>query len=255
MSGHSKWAQIKRQKGVADIKRGQFFTKIAKAITITVREGGGVSDPSQNFRLRLTIEKARAINMPKENIERAIERGKGKGAKGEEILEVIYEGFGPGGVAVIVEAATDNKQRTTAEVKNLFDKNNASLGVPGAVSYQFQTKGEIVVKKNGKTLENIFLIAADLGAEDVEDLGEEVIVYTKPEDLARIKEEFLSKGLIVDNFELIRKPIINIPIKDLDTAQKILTFIEKLESLDEVQKVYSSFDIPDEILKQLEGKT
>lgn len=249
MSGHSKWAQIKRQKGAADIKRGQVFTKIANAITIAVREGGGVSDPSQNFRLRLAIEKARAINMPKENIERALRRAQGKLA-GETLEEVVYEGFGPGGVAVIVEATTDNKQRTTSEIKNLFDKNNANLATPGAVSYQFKTKGEIAVKKNGKTLDDIFLIAADLGAEDVDDLGKEILVYTKPEDLARIKEELVASNLTVDNFELIRKPVTNVSINDPSMAQKILAFIEKLEGLDDVQKVYSNFDIPDEILKE-----
>lgn len=256
MSGHSKWAQIKRQKGAADIKRGQVFTKIANTITIAVRQGGGVADPLQNFRLRLAIEKARAINMPKENIERALRRAQGKLA-GETLEEVVYEGFGPGGVAVIVEATTDNKQRTTSEIKNLFDKNNANLATPGAVSYQFQTKGEIAVKKNlpagkagGKTLDDIFLMAADLGAEDVEELGKEVLVYTKPEDLARIKEELVAKNLTVDNFELIRKPVTNVSINDPSMAQKILTFIEKLEGLDDVQKVYSNFDIPDEILKE-----
>lgn len=251
MSGHSKWTQIKRQKGVTDIKRGQAFTKLANAITIAVREGGGITDPNQNFRLRLTIEKARTINMPKDNIERAIERGRGKGGMGEGFSEVVYEGFGPGGVALIVEAATDNKLRTTSEVKNLFDKNNANLGIPGAVSYMFQKKGLVTVSKDGKTLDDIFLIAADVGAEDVEDAADAVIIYTKFEDLMKVKDQLSKNGLKVLEAELTRKPVTTVSITDREAAQKTLSFIEKLESLDDVQKVYSNFDIPDTIMSQL----
>lgn len=247
MSGHSKWAQIKRQKGVADIKRGQAFTKIANAITIAVREGGGVSDPNQNFRLRLVIEKARTLNMPKANIDRAIARAQGRQAG--EIENVVYEGFGPGGVAIIVEALTDNKQRTTSEIKNLFDKNGASLGTPGSVLYQFQTKGIISIKKDGKTLDDIFLIAADSGAEDIEDAGESVLIYTKPEELSKIKEAMLSQGLKVEDFELTRKPLTTVSITDSGTASRILAFMERLENLDDIQKVYSNFDIPDSLMK------
>lgn len=249
MSGHSKWAQIKRQKGVADIKRGQAFTKIANGITIAARQGGG-SDPEQNFRLRLIIEKAREINMPKENIERAIRRAHGK-LEGAGLEEATYEGFGPGGVSVIVEAATDNKQRTTSEIKNMFEKNGVSLGTPGAVAYQFQQKGLITVKKNNKSIDDIFLLAADAGAEDIEEAGEDVLLYTTSGDLTKVKDALLNNGLKVENFELTRKPTITIPIEDKNTAQKILTFIERLENLDDVQKVYSNFDIPDNIIKQM----
>lgn len=247
MSGHSKWAQIKRQKGVLDIKRGQVFTKIASAITIAVKQGGGVADPNQNFRLRLAIEKARNVNMPKSNIDRAIQRALGKQAG--EIENVVYEGFGPLGVAFIVEAVTDNKQRTTAEIKNFFDKNGANLATPGSVAYQFQIKGLIGVKKDGKTIDDIFLISADAGAEDVEDAGDEAIVYTKPEELAKVKEELRHRGLLVNSFELVRKPLTTVFINDREQAQKILGFIEKLENLDDVQKVYSNFDIPDDFIK------
>lgn len=251
MSGHSKWAQIKRQKGVADIKRGQAFTKVAKGITIAVKQGGGVSDPSQNFRLRLAIEKARAINMPKENIERAIERGMGKSG-GMGLEESVYEGFGPQGVAVIVEAATDNKQRTTPEIKSVFEKNGGTLATPGAVSYQFEQKGLITVKKGtppaGRSLDDIFLISADAGAEDIEEAGDEVLIYTKPDQIALVKDILVKNNLAVKDLELIRKPKTTISITDRENADKMLALVEKLEELEDVQKVYANFDIPDRFL-------
>ncbi len=247
MSGHSKWAQIKRQKGVADIKRGQAFTKLANAITIAVRQGGGSSDPEQNFRLRLTIEKAREVNMPKENVQRAIERGAGKGEKGSGLEEVVYEGFGPGGSAIIVEAATDNKLRTTSEVKQVFEKNGATLGTPGAVSYQFNTKGVIRIQKENRSTDEIFLSAADAGAEDIEEQGDEVAIYTKPDELMKVKQ-LLPKDLKITGAELTRVPLTTVSIQDQDAAEKIVTLLDKLESLDDVQKVYSNFDIPDQYL-------
>ncbi|MDP3988119.1 MAG: YebC/PmpR family DNA-binding transcriptional regulator [Candidatus Levybacteria bacterium] len=250
MSGHSKWSQIKRQKGVSDVKRGLVFTKIANAITIAVKQGGGIGDPEQNFRLRLTIEKAKSANMPKENVQRAIEKGQGKGGKGD-FYEVVYEGFGPGGVVFIVEAATDNKLRTTSEIKNFFEKNNVNLATPGAVSYQFQIKGLINVKKEGKTVDEVFLIAADAGAEDVEDAGNEVLVYTKPEELAKIKDDLIKNGLSVESFELTKNPITTVEVNNKEIAAKILSFIEKVEGMDDVQKVYSNFDIPEDIMFQI----
>ncbi len=249
MSGHSKWTQIKRQKGVADIKRGQAFTKLAVAITIAVRQGGGVGDPSQNFKLRLIVEKARALNMPKENIERAIQRAFGK--SGVLVLEeVVYEGFAPGHVSVIVEAATDNKQRTINEVKNIFDKNGGTLASPGAVSYQFEKRGLITVKKNGTSVDDVFLLAADSGAQDVEEMGDEVVVYTKPEDLAAVRDALVKKITVTDA-EITRVPTVTVPLSDKDIAQKALSFIEKLESLDDVQKVYANFDISDGLLQSV----
>src|SRR5581483_4972547 len=202
MSGHSKWAQIKRQKGVADAKRGQAFTKLANAITITVRDGGGVSDPAQNFKLRLAIDKARVANMPKANIERAIERGIGKGTGGASFEEAIYEGFAPGQVAVIVECATDNKNRTNGEVAMIFNKNGGNLANPGAVSYLFEKKGLIVVDRGDKTIDDVFLIAADSGAEDVEEMGDEVYIYTRPEQLAKVRDFLIPSGLVIKSFEL-----------------------------------------------------
>lgn len=244
MSGHSKWAQIKRQKGTLDAKRGQAFTKLANAITIAVKQGGG-GDPSSNFKLRLMIEKARSINMPKENIERAIRAAQGKLAG--EVGEVVYEAFGPAGVGLIIEAATDNKLRTAPEVKNTLEKNGGTLVTPGAVSYQFQQKGLITVSKGLKTLDEIFLLAADAGAEDIEEAGEEVLVYTKPEDLSKVKEA-LSPHVSITDFELTRKPTVFVSISNKEIANKIISLIEKLESLDDVQKVYANFDIPDTFL-------
>ena len=250
MSGHSKWAQIKRQKGVADVKKGQIFTKLAKAITIAVRDGGGIADPNSNFKLRLSIDKARAENMPKENIERAIEKGSG-GADKSGFEEALYEGFGPEGVAVIVEAVTDNKQRTITEVKNVFDKNGGALASQGAVSYLFAQKGQIIVHKDNKSYDDIFMLAADSGAEDIEDAGQDIFVYTKIQDLKRVKDSLTEKGLRVDEAELIRKPLNTVQIIDRAKAEKILSFMDKLEGLDDVQKVYSNFDISYNLLSEL----
>src|SRR6266567_1980364 len=193
MSGHSKWATIKRAKGANDAKRGQLFTKLSKAITIAARQGGGSPDPDSNFRLRLAIEAARAANMPKDNIERAIQRASGK--QDASLEEAIYEGFGPGGFSVIVETFTDNKLRTVSEVKNVFNKNGGSMGAQGSVMYQFEKNGVISVAKVGKSMDDIFLIAADNGVDDIEEAGEEVLLYTKLEDVANVKDTVTQNGL------------------------------------------------------------
>ncbi len=250
MSGHSKWATIKRQKGVADQKRGQTFTKLANAITIAVKTGGGIGDPTQNIRLRLLIEKARESNMPKVNIERAIEKGKGIGEGGRGLEEVVYEGFTPvSGVVVIVEAATDNKQRTTGEIKNIFDKAGGTFGQPGSVSYQFEQKGMITLeKKAGDTLDQLMMLAADAGAEDIEELDNDIFVYTKPDSLNIVREFLVSQGQIVKDAELTRKPTVTQLIEDKDLALKIATFLEILENLDDVQKVYTNAVFSGEIV-------
>ena len=249
MSGHSKWSTIKRQKEASDKKRGAAFTKLSNAITIAVKQGGGVADPDGNPRLRLAIEAARSANMPKDNIERAIARAVGKDAKALE--EVVYEGFGPGGFSVIVEAVTDNKQRTTPVVKSLFDKNGGTIGTPGSVGYQFVQKGQIIVKRNNQTLDDVYLIAADAGAEDVEEAGEDVVVYTAPSELASIKETLLQNNLSVVTAELIRKPSLLTPITEKGVAMRAMQFVEKIEELDDVQQVYANFDIPDDIVTEL----
>jgi len=238
MSGHSKWAQIKRQKGLNDQKRGKTFTKLANAITIAVKQGGGVSDPDSNFRLRLAIDAARTENMPKENIERAIKRALGKDAG--EVEEVTYEGFAPGGVSVIVEAATDNAMRTTSEVKSIFNKAGASFGNIGSVAYQFKHVGRIIAKKGSKSFDDIFAIALEEGAEDIEEAGDEVFVYTPLHDLAKTKDALVNAGVEVLEAELIREPVMTIKIDEPEKLQKIENFVNTLEELDDVQKVYTN---------------
>lgn len=262
MSGHSKWSTIKRQKGLNDAKRGQIFTKLGNAITIAVREGGG-GDPVSNFRLRLAIEQARAANMPKENIKRAIERGLGK--EGTASLEtVIYEGYAPGKVALIVEAATDNKNRTTPEVRGVIERAGGTFASPGAVSWMFAEQGLITVVKEGppspasqrgerageagKTFDEIFDVAASAGAEDVEDAGDLVEVFTKPDEVETIKNHLIEKGLSVKSTEIFKKPTTVQTVDNADLAKKVLGLVEKLEELDDVQKVYANFDIADEVL-------
>lgn len=249
MSGHSKWSTIKRQKGTKDQKRGQMFTKLSYSITIAVREGGGVTDPNSNFKLRLAVEEARSANMPKENIKRAIDRAMGK--QEGEIEEIVYEGFGPGGFSVIVETLTDKKQRTVAEVKNVFEKNGGSMGVAGSVLYQFEKKGVITIAKNGKSIDDIFLIAADCFAEDVEDVEDSVVVYTKSEDMAKARDGLQENGLDVKEAKLIWKPVSVNTLTDQDQASKAIKFVDLLEDLDDVHKVYVNFDIDDKVMEFL----
>lgn len=238
MSGHSKWSTIKRQKGLNDQKRGKTFTKLANAITISVKQGGGIGDKDSNVRLRLAIDTARASNMPKENIDRAIKRASGKEAG--ELLEVIYEGFTPGGASIIVEAVTDNSMRTTPEVKSIFHKAGASFGQPGTVSYQFKHIGRIIVKKGIKSFDDIFSLALETGAEDIEEVGDEVFVYTNMHDLAKVRNAFAEAEIEVVEADLIREPITPIEITDEEKLNKIENFINALEELDDVQKVYTN---------------
>lgn len=238
MSGHSKWSTIKRQKGLKDQKRGQTFTKLANVITIAVKQGGGVGDPEQNFRLRLAIDAARAANMPKENIERAINRAMGK--EGGDLEEVVYEGFAPGGVSVIIEAATDNALRTTAEVKSVFHKNSASFGQPGSVAYQFNKVGRIIVLKGNSSFDEIFNLALDAGAEDIVELGDEVFIYTKYTDLSRVRQKLEEASVSIVEADVIRDPQIKIDVNDQELLVKIENFVELLENLEDVLKVYTN---------------
>lgn len=237
MSGHSKWSTIKRQKGVADAKRGQLFTKLSQAITIAVKQGGGVTDPNTNFKLRLAIDKGRGSNMPKEIITRAIE--KAKGGAGGDMEELVYEGFGPGGVALIVETVTDNKQRTVSEVKNILDKNGGNLGAQGSVSYLFKKAGEITVKKTGQSSDEILELALDAGAEDMEEGDDMVHLYTDSQNLMIVRNLLSEKNITIDSAELIYKAETVIALDD-DTEKRIFNLMEKLEDLDDVQKVYTN---------------
>ena len=238
MSGHSKWATIKRAKGAADLKRGLAFTKISNAITIAVRTGGGITDPNNNFKLRLAVEAAHAANMPKDNIERAIQKAVGKDAG--EMQEVIYEGFAPEGVSVIIEAATDNAMRTTSEIKSIFNKEGGNFGQPGSVAYQFEQKGRIIVNKNGKTIDELFEIALQSGAEDIEDAQDKATITTAYADLSSVREKLIEKGIVLGEVEVVRKPLTPIIISDTEKLRRVINFLNKIGELDDVQKVYSN---------------
>ncbi len=248
MSGHSKWSTIKRAKGANDAKRGQAFTKAGKVITIAAREGGG--NPDSNFKLRLAVEAARAINMPKENIERAVARGTGVGSE-KPLEEVTYEGYGPAGVALLIEVVTDNKMRSASEIRSVLDKGNGSLAGVGSVAFNFKPMGEISVKLAGKDPDELFLLAADSGADDIDTSEGEATVFCKPENLVKVKDALSGAGYEVINAEAVKTASSTIKITDEGQAKSILNLIEKLEDLDDVQKVYSNFDIPSEMMEKV----
>lgn len=236
MSGHSKWATIKRQKGTADVKRGQQFTKLANAIVIAVRQNGGNPDPESNFKLRLAIDKARIYNMPKENIERAI--GKGKGAVGSgDLHEALYEGFAPGGAALLIEAVTDNKQRTVSEVKNVLEKNGGTLASQGGVSYLFEHIGEIAAPISGKTADDLFDIAILLESQDYTEEDGDVIFYVPAKHLAAAKKILEEQKMNISSAELVYKPL-NVLDVIPEVKEKLLSLVEKLEDLGDVQNVF-----------------
>lgn len=249
MSGHSKWSTIKRQKGATDAKRGAAFTRAANAVTIAAKEAGG--NPETNFKLRLAIDAARAINMPKDNIERAIARGTGGSKEGSVLEEIIYEGFGPQGVAVLVEAVTDNRQRTVQEVRSIFDRSGGNLAGPGSVSHFFKPVGEIVVRISGQNqADELFLTVADGGAEDMENSKTEAIIYTRPADLEQIRKQITESGYEITEARLAKKATTLVNVTDEKTLSSIISLINKLEELDDVQKVYVNFDAPEGLLEE-----
>jgi YebC/PmpR family DNA-binding regulatory protein len=235
MSGHSKWSKVKHQKATTDVVKGMAFTKAARAITLAVREGGGVGDPDRNFHLRLAIEKARDVNMPKENIERAVEKGKGAG--GEAIEQIFYEGYGPFGVACIVEVATDNKQRTVSVIKNLLDRSGGTLASPGAVSYLFKQCAVCTILKSSISFDTLLEVVVEAGADDVVETADMYEVYSAISKNPGVKQRLSEQGITVDNTEIIMKPISSI-VLPAPKMQKIDMLIEDLESLDDVQKVF-----------------
>lgn len=243
MSGHSKWSQIKRQKGAADIKKGAAFSKLANAITIAAHNGG---DPGSNFSLRMAIEKARAANMPKDNIERAVKRGTGE-LGGVVMEEVIYEAIGPGGIGLIVEAVTDNRNRTNSEIKNIFSKYNAKLASPGAVNYRFRLMGKLIINKSDD-LESQELALIDAGVEDFEEENDSMVCYTKPNELEKIKRNLDRQGILAEEASLIWEPNNIIKIDDPEVTAKILKIMESLEGLNDVTSVFSNFDIREDLL-------
>lgn len=238
MSGHSKWSTIKRQKGVADIKRGQIFTKLANAIVIAVKQNGGNTDPETNFKLRLAIDKARSFNMPKDNIDRSIQKAAGAGAGGD-LFEALYEGFAPGGAALLIEAVTDNKQRTVADVKSTLEKNGGTLAGQGAVSYLFDRLGEIVIQDFSKSEEEILDLAIEVHSTDYFKDGDEVIFYVSATELSEAKKTLDQNGISVQSAEIVYKPQIIVDIDD-EVKSKLKAIIEKLEDLADVQSVYSN---------------
>lgn len=248
MSGHSKWSKIKHQKGSQDAAKGKIFTKLSNIISIAVRDGGGITDPNSNFKLRLAMEKARSLNMPKEKIERAIERGAGK-TKQENFQETIYEAFGPGGVGIVIETASDNKQRTVADLKSTLERGGGSLAISGSVAHFFQLVGLIHVSKNVKSYDTVMSGAIDLGALDLEDTGETIEIYTQPADLHKVKEGLLKLNIPVSSFELFYRSTSTIPVNNPDTVKQLLQLLTSLEDLDDVKSVYANFEIPDEYLK------
>jgi len=252
MSGHSKWATIHRAKEVTDQKRGQAFTKITNAIIIAVRESGGVTDPNSNFKLRLALDKAREVNMPKDNVQRAVDRATGAAGAGT-MEEMVYEGFAPGGVAVMIEAATDNRQRTVQEVRNLLDRAGGSLGGSGSVSFMFKKFGFLGISKSSGS-EETMLKLMDLGVDDVEEGDEEIEAYICVDKFEEVKKRISDAGITVTKSELTYRPITLVPVNDSKVAARILVLLEKLEAHDDVMKVHANFDIPDNILEQAKSE-
>jgi YebC/PmpR family DNA-binding regulatory protein len=246
MSGHSKWSQIKRQKGANDAKRGAIFTKIAREISIAAREGGG--DPDANYRLRLAMEKARSENMPADNIKRAIEKAAG-GNAAEQYEEIVYEGYGPGGVAILVEAATDNKNRTVSDVRSVFTKNGGSLAGAGAVAWQFEARGVLAVARDGVAADDVALTAIDAGADDVDTESDPIEVVTDPGNLEALRTTIEDTGAKVESAEVTMQPKSLIEV-DEHVARQNLRLIEALEDHDDVQRVTANFDLPAEILAE-----
>lgn len=246
MSGHSKWHSIRRSKGVLDQRRGQLFTKLARDITIATRDGGS-GDPDANFRLRLTIDKAKASNMPSDNIQRAIDRGLGKG-NDAAIEEIVYEGYAPGGIALLIETATDNRNRTNSEVRSTLTKAGGNPGEPGSVAWMFDQKGLITIDMATQKLDadEVMLLAIDAGAADVE-VGEDTLdIYTDPKQLAAVRQQLTDTGLPISSAELTMQAKTTIQADEKESLQA-MRLIERLEDLDDVQKVHSNLDISQEL--------
>src|SRR5436190_2510389 len=245
MSGHSKWASIKHKKAVTDARRGQLFTKLARAISVAAREGGG--DPDANYTLAAAIEKARSYSMPKENIQRAIDRGTGAGGADDQIQRAVYEGYGPGGAAILVDALTDNRNRTGADVRHLFDKHGGSLGEPGSVAWVFDKRGVVLVDADRHS-EDDLIVAIDAGADDVRVDGDVLKVTSEPGTLAAVREALESDGVEFESAELAMEPKSVVQVTDGD-ASRLLRLVEGLDDLDDVEAVHANFDIPDEVLE------
>jgi YebC/PmpR family DNA-binding regulatory protein len=247
MSGHSKWSTIKRQKGATDAKRGQLFTKLAREITVAAR--AGLPDPEANGRLRLAIQRARAENMPRDNIERAIERASAAGA-GDNFEEVTYEAFLPGGIALMVQSQTDNRNRTVGEVRSVITRGGGNVGADGSVAWMFDNVGQIIVKADGMSEDDVAMVAIDAGATEFETDSDTTVVFTEPTDLHRVQEALGAAGLEIESADLVMKAKDLISVEP-DQAVKVVRVIEKLEDLDDVQTVYTNLELTDEVFAQV----
>jgi YebC/PmpR family DNA-binding regulatory protein len=247
VSGHSKWSSIKHKKGAADAKRGQLFSKLSRAIIVAAKEGG--PDPAGNLALQNAIEKARSYSMPKDNIERAIAKGSGADAEGSSFETVIYEGYGPEGVAVLVEALTDNRNRTASEVRHLFAKHGGNLGTTGAVAWQFERKGVVLIPADGVEEDALVLVVAEAGAEDVELDGSSFVVTSAPETMSEVRAAVEAAGFTIESVELAMVPKVSVAVADEGAARQLIRLVEGLEDTDDVQDVYANFDIPEAVLE------
>jgi len=248
MAGHSKWSKVKHIKGVVDVKRGKAFSKLSREIIIAAKAGGG--DPRLNARLRTAIDAARAQNMPNDTIERAIKKGTGE-LGGETPSEITYEGYAPGGVAMLVECVTDNKNRTSADLRSVFTRHHGSLGTPGSVAHLFARKGEIRLPLSAATEEIVLEAALLAGADDVSLENEEHVLLTAPDQLFAVGDTLRTHHLAPTSQKLVQIPLTTTPISDLPTAQQVVRLYEALDDLDDVQNVHSNFDIPDDLMEQL----
>jgi YebC/PmpR family DNA-binding regulatory protein len=247
VSGHSKWSSIKHKKGAADAKRGKLFSKLSRAIIVAAKEGG--PDPAGNLALQNAIEKARSYSMPKDNIERAIARGSGADSDAQAFETVIYEGYGPSGVAVIVEALTDNRNRTASDIRHAFEKNDGNLGGSGAVTWLFERRAVVLVSADGVDEDELTLAAAEGGADDVSRDGSSFEIVSAPENLTSVREALEQAGFMVENAELTMVPKTTVEVADQADAKKVLRLIDQLEESDDVQDVFSNFDIPEAVLE------
>jgi YebC/PmpR family DNA-binding regulatory protein len=251
VSGHSKWSSIKHKKGAADAKRGKLFSKLTRAIIVAAKEGG--PDPAANLALQNAVEKAKSFSMPKDNIDRAIAKGAGTGDDSAAYETVVYEGYGPAGVAVIVEALTDNRNRTAGEVRHTFAKNDGNLGTSGAVAWLFERRGVVLVPAEGTDEDELTLAAAEGGADDVSLDGSTFEVVCAAEQLAAVRAAIESAGFEIEGAELTMIPKTTVEVEDENEAKKILRLIDQLEDSDDVQDVYANFDIPERVLEAVAG--
>jgi YebC/PmpR family DNA-binding regulatory protein len=250
MAGHSKWAGIKHKKAIVDAKRGKLFTKLARAITVAAKEGGG--DVDGNPRLALAVQKAKDASMPKDNIERAIAKGTGEGADAAALETVMYEGYGPGGVALLVEATTENRNRTGSDVRHTFGKHGGSLGEPGSVAYLFDKKGLVVVDGDAATEDDLMAVAIDAGAEDITRDDDVWEIITDPSDLTAVREAVAAAGIAIETAEVVQQPRTRVPL-DEDAAGKLLRMIDAFEDLDDVDEVHANFDVDAEVMERVAG--